>query len=344
MFSNRLKVARKMAGLSLEQLAERVGGITKQSLCNYENGTRKPDSTFLIKISNVLKVKPDFFFRENNVNLQSFEYRKKSSKLSQKEKNMIEEKVRDLLERYLELENLLGDFPRFENPLMNDSYKDIEQAVILLRSKWNLGNSPIKNLIETLEENGVRILEIDDDNDFDGLAVWDGICPNIVINSNKNDIVRRRMTVAHELGHLLFILPDNMTVKEKENLCFRFAGEFLIPRNVLIQELGEHRSSLTENELSHIKNEYGISIQGIIRHAYNIGIISKSMYINFCIKVRKNGWEKYEFGEYSGNESPVRNANMLFRAVSESIISSSKAASIANISESEFLKAMKILL
>ena len=60
-FANRLVSARKMAGLSLQTLADRLGNVvSKQSLNKYEQGKMKPDSDLVIAISNVLNVSYNF--------------------------------------------------------------------------------------------------------------------------------------------------------------------------------------------------------------------------------------------------------------------------------------------
>ena len=346
MFGDRLKAARKIAGLSLPKLANKLGDISKQSLSNYENNRRKPNSQILIRLAKELGIKPDFFVRESVIILKDFEYRKKS-KLSKQDKEMIEERSRDLLERYSELENLLGINANFVNPIRDFNLKnieDVEKAAQNLRDKWDLGINPIKNLVETLEDKEIKILQVDANISFDGLAVWNGNTPIIVVNKNINDIVRKRMTIAHELGHLLMKLNKVLSQKEKENYCFRFAGAFLIPKNVIIDELGGKRNQITKNEFIHLKNEFGISIQGLVRRAKDLEIISEVRYRNFCIKVRKIGWEKFELGEYVGDERPIRQDNLLYRAVTEEIISISKAAAIANKTIAELQGEIQILL
>ena len=69
-FGKRLTSARKMAGLSLQALADKLGNvITKQSLNKYEQGIMKPDSSILIALANILNVSVDFFFYEPLENL-----------------------------------------------------------------------------------------------------------------------------------------------------------------------------------------------------------------------------------------------------------------------------------
>ena len=65
-FGNRLKLARKMAGMSLQELSDALGNkVTKQALNKYELGEMKPTSEVLLALSKTLKVKPDYFLKRN---------------------------------------------------------------------------------------------------------------------------------------------------------------------------------------------------------------------------------------------------------------------------------------
>lgn len=56
-FGARLRAARKMAGLSMEDLAEKLGGvITKQAISKYEQGRMMPSPDILEKLVEVLKI------------------------------------------------------------------------------------------------------------------------------------------------------------------------------------------------------------------------------------------------------------------------------------------------
>ena len=153
-FGNRLKLARKMAGFSLQELANALENkVTKQSLNKYEMGLMNPSGDVLVAISSTLKVKTDYFLKRNQVELGEILFRKKAS-LPKKNEESIVEKVRDYVERYLEIENIVGTKTEFKNPLKNfkiANKKDVEQAAIKLRKEWDLGTDPIPNIIEMLE-------------------------------------------------------------------------------------------------------------------------------------------------------------------------------------------------
>ena len=337
-FSERLKSARIMKGYSLQDLADALDKrVSKQALNKYEQGLMKPDSEVLMLICNALEVRPDYFTRETSITLENVEFRK-LKKLSSKESARIKEKTIDILERYFELEDILGIDQQFVNPIADieiNSYEDVERAADKMREVWELGEDPLNNVIELLEDNNIKVIEIESEPEFVGLATWEGIKnPVVVVNSNLG-LDRKRFTVLHELGHILMKV-NHLPEKEREHYCHDFAGAMLIPKKSLIKELGPSRSQIYLNELIYLKKQFGASIQAIMFRAKHLGIVSESFFKNFMIHFSMMGYKKKEPGEFKGYEKSNRFKQLIFRAVAEEIISTSKAAALDNKKLAEF--------
>lgn len=344
-FGQRLRVARKMAGLSQEALAKATGDrVTKQAISKYEKGMMNPDSANLVAMSKALSVDTGFFYRKTNVKLNNIEFRKRA-RLGQKEKERIKYQAIDFLERYIEMEDILGQQIVFKNPIKKlkiASQDDIERAAEMLRIEWKVGKGPILKLIELLEEKGVRIYEIEADEAFDGLSAWAGAIPLIIINSKFTDLVRKRLTIVHELAHLMLKIADTEQ-KVKEKWCYKFAGAFLLPEEIIYSELGKSRRKITEWELKKIKGVYGISMWAIMARANNLEIITDNAYRGFCIYANKN-YRPEEPGAYRGKEKANRFDQLVYHAVAEDIITMSKGAELLNIKLSSFRSSFKIVL
>jgi Zn-dependent peptidase ImmA (M78 family)/DNA-binding XRE family transcriptional regulator len=344
-FGIRLASARKMAGMSLQQLSDDLDSVvTKQSLNKYEQDVMKPDSELLIKIASVLNVTIDYFFRETEVKLEGIEFRKKV-KLSKTEEESIKQKTIDFLERYFELENLLNLKSDFRNPLKRNKVKtleDIEEYATELRRVWELGLNPIVNVVEMLEDKHIKVFEIEAPDSFDGLSAYVNEIPVIVINKNF-DVVRRRFTALHELAHILLDFDKSIEEKGLEKLCHAFAGAFLIPKKSFIEEFTVQRNHISLEELKHIKSYYGISMQATMARAKNLNIINDYVYKNFSIHFNMLGYRKNEPGEYTGTEKSLRFQQLLYRAAAEEVISLSKAASLNNQNLSQFRKTFVVL-
>jgi Zn-dependent peptidase ImmA (M78 family)/DNA-binding XRE family transcriptional regulator len=341
LFSEKFKAARVLNGLSLQDLSDKLNKkVSRQALHKYEKGEVVPDSEMIGLLSEALKVRPDFFFRETKVDLGPIEFRK-LTRLPAKEENKLVEQVRDQLSRYLELEEIIALESSFENPVKGltiHSFDDADNAAQMVRKAWKLGCDPIFNCIELLEDNNIKVIEVESNEAFDGMQTWiNGNIPVIAINTAKiKSGDRKRFTVLHELAHLLLSFFEGITSKEKEKYCHQFAGAMLLPKETAIKELGLSRNKLMIQELGALKMQYGISIQAIVVRARDLKIISESYYTQFFFYINQMGWRAQEPYTYEGVEESYRFKQLLFRALAEELISISKAASLNNQTVAEF--------
>ncbi|WP_428655021.1 helix-turn-helix domain-containing protein [Runella sp.] len=339
--SERLAAARRMSGLSLQELSDRMGNaVSRQAIHQFEQGKAKPESDTLLLLAKALGVRLDYFYRDiaATVTLEKIEYRKKQ-KLTKAEETAIHEKAKDVLERYFELENLVDAQLIFESPLENviiHTQNDIEDMAELIRQKWQLGMKPIPSVIEMLEEKGIKVLEIDASESFQGLCANANGSLVVVINQNDDD-VRKRFTAIHELAHILLTFAENV---DTERFCHRFAAALLFPRQSVIEVFSNKRKKIALAELLQVKAYYGISIQATLIRLRDLDIITDATYKGFMIWMTKVGYRKKEPGIYKGVEKAMRFSQLLYRAAIEEVISLSKAASLGNQTLTEFRRTL----
>ena len=340
MFNTRLHRARKAAGLSLRDLGERVG-VSHASIKKYEDGDAMPSSDILLHLARALQVRTEYFFRPAPVVLEGIEYRKRSS-LPKKRLDAITHEVLDQIERRIELENLFPQSPvKSFAPAeeVNDqmtSMDQIEDVADRVRIAWNLGFDPIPDLIDVLETNGIRVfmIEADTENKFDGLAARVSGMPIVVVGRHwPGD--RQRFTLAHELGHLMLEgrLAQDL---DEEKACNRFAGAFLFPRESVRQELGGHRNAIELKELGLLKEEFGLSMAGILYRARDLDIISHAYREDQAKLFRVKGWFRKEPGQDYPAEKAHIFEQLVFHALAEDYIGESKAAELMNMPLQQF--------
>lgn len=333
-FPERFKAARKMNGFSLQDLSDALKNhYNKQHLQRLETGESKPDGETVKLLSRALHVQPDYFFRETIVSLEDLTFRK-LKKLPAREQEKVKARTTDFLERYLELEDMLGidnQIPFKPKSFQVKDELDVENAAIALRKNWKIGEDALPNIVEMLEENRLKVILLDADKSFSGMStIVDRKFGVIVLNQNREiPIVRQRFSALHELAHLYLDLHA-FEEKRVEKLCDHFAACMLILPSKLREKLGTRRSSFVMNELAIISGQYGMSMSAIAYHAYNLGIITTSYHKFFMIKYNQYKTRDKEFTIYSGKENSERLLQLLFRAVAEEIISTSKAASLYN--------------
>lgn len=336
MMQERLKQARKLRGFSLQELADAMGDITKQALSKFENGSAVPNSTRLIQMAGVLGVSPEYFFRTGTVELETVEFRKLAS-FGKTKQETVKEQVREHLERYLAVEQLLavdgsaGKNPPWKKRIPVNSAEEAEKAAEEIRKRWKLGEAPIANLTETMEENGIKVLALDTDEKFDGLcALVNGGEHAVVVSNSKRPGERQRFNLAHELGHLVMELPEAIhDTREEESLCHRFAGAFLFPASQVRINFGSHRQQVLLKEFLLGKEEWGISAQAILHRLHDLGIVSDAFYASTCKHWSARGFRKEEPGQLEA-EKTFRLKQLVLRALAEELISPSRGAELLN--------------
>ena len=351
----RMRVARKIAGLSLEDLSRRIDGrVTRQALSKYEQGRMSPSPEVLGRLEEVLDLKPRPPLPQPQpqplVPLtppvppapQSSSYLefRTNAPLPKKKEEALKQLALEYLARYEDLEQLLGRVIPFCNPIPgadNRTVDDIEKAAATVRRSWDLGLAPIGNFLEVLESHGIKVYEIrgmDGTQDFDGLAARSAGGYVIALNMDR-PADRIRFTAAHELAH---ILCDFDGAEDKERLCHVFAGAMLLPRTALEHELVHRRRKITLWELGAIKEKYGISLQAIMYRASELGLITPRHLRDFLETIRANDWSVTEPVAYRGKEESVRFKRLLNYAVAEKIIAMDQAAVLAGTSETKLRK------
>ncbi len=342
--SLRLQQARKMASLSLRGLADLVG-LSHAAIKKYEDGDVYPSSDVLLKIAKALNIRIDFFFRPIKYpSLKDVKFRKRK-KLSKKAEEIIKFDIINQIERRFELENLypfpaLASFKLPENiPLKITHLEEIESLAESLRDFWRLGRNPIHNLIDALENHGVRVFIVDSsENYFDGFSTVIDDQPIIVISSRwPGD--RQRFNLIHELCH--YILKNRLPSSiNEEQACNRFSGAFLIPKEVIFQVIGEKRHAIELPELILLKEQFQMSLAAICFRLRDLKVINESTFKQLMIRFRKQGWHLDEPGVKILPEKAHTFERMLFHALSEEYIGESKAAELLCCSLNQ-LKALR---
>lgn len=106
-FPERLRLLREESFLTQDELAKKLN-ISRQSISNYENGTRFPnDAQVLIKISQLFSVSVDYLIGISNIRFSfANEHIKKSFNTTEEGINCFIKKREALEELFLELDDM----------------------------------------------------------------------------------------------------------------------------------------------------------------------------------------------------------------------------------------------
>lgn len=342
MIGRRLKVARASSGLSLRELAERMGGlVTPQAIGKYERDEDMPGSRVLIGLATALQVSEGYLLSDEELVLEGVDFRKKTTA---KEEATVEARTIQMLERYLAIEDLLQlksvdwEQPR-SAPYPVGDIRDAEDAARSVREEWGLGHDPIPKLAELLEERGVKVLSLDLE-DIDGLAArvrrQGRDAARVVVVRRNIWAERKRFTLAHELGHMVMVPAPGV---DEEKAAHRFAGAFLMPADVVRAEVGAHRSSISLGELVALKKRFGVSVQAIAFRCRDLSIIDAKAFSALFREFTRRGWRTAPFEEPAvmqpEEEEPKRFERLCLRALAENVIGESRVAEMLGVSVRE---------
>jgi Zn-dependent peptidase ImmA (M78 family)/DNA-binding XRE family transcriptional regulator len=341
MIGNRLKRARESAGLSLRELEARINNqVSAQAIGKYERNEMMPGSTVLLALARVLGIPPDYLLNEREIELAGIDFRK-APQAGVKEERAVEALILDKVERYIELEELMPpsqkewNFPA-DSAFLVERIEDAEHAAEALRERWAIGTDPIPLMAELLEERGVKVIALELPENVSGSKAfvqrpgYEDV-PVIVVNQSHNG-ERQRFTLAHELAHLVLRFTD-LSDNDQEKAADRFAGAFLMAKEMMIRLLGENRTSISIGELAELKKIFKVSIASLVVRCHQLCIISKAMYGRLFGQIKALGWNGPQSKEPNRLEPevPQRMERMCLRAVAEGAISISKAAELLQV-------------
>lgn len=342
MIGKRLKQARDALGLSLRGLETAIQNqVSAQAIGKYERDEMMPSSTVLLALAKALNVTPEYLLSTREIELAGVDFRKEPQ-AGAKEERAVEAVVLDKVERYLEVEELFpGAEQLWSTPLKDEftihSLEDVEKAAEELRLIWNLGSDPIPCMAELLEEKGIKVIALDLPEEVSGSKAFvkrarqDNV-PVVVVNQKHNG-ERQRFTLAHELAHLVLRFTAMSDVDE-ERAANRFAGAFLMAKDMIYRLLGTNRKSISLGELAEIKKIFKVSIAALVVRCNQLGVMSRAAYGRLWAEIKALGWntqtstEPYPFPA----EVPQRMERLCLRAVAEGLVSESRAAELLQIS------------
>ena len=342
MFEQRLRLARKKAGWSMQGLAGRVSPkISAQAVSKYEAGKMMPSSAVLVGLAKALGVSLDFLMGGQVAAFKGIEFRK-HSQTSARDRARAEVIVTEKAEDYLAIEDILGLTPpsgAFDGiaPDVIESMEAVDDIALALRERWALGIDPIPSMAALLEDKGIMVIEADLPERFDGLACdiqrADGK-PDVqmIVVSTRANVERKRFSLAHELAHRIIRATGNADIR-LEKAMDRFAGAFLAPAPHIIEEAGWRRSGITRQELMRLKRLYGISAAAMLMRLGQAGILPQEAVAN-AFRGQARAWrteepEPFSDGEgFSALERPQRFERLVWRALGEKLISPVRAAQL----------------
>ncbi len=286
-----LETARRARGLTQEELAG-VAEVTQAALSRYEHDLRTPEPEVLTRIAAALGVTPDLLTRggrmEGGIAVGAHMRRRATAKATVWRE--LEARLNMLRLHTARLMDDVNMHTDRQVPTFDPSDVSPSAAARMLRIQWRIPVGPIHSLAAWLDAAGVLVVE----QDFgpaarvDGLSQWSGAYPIVLVNSAAPPD-RKRLTLAHELGHL--VLHTSYVDEHVEDQANEFAAELLMPADEIRPML---RQRLTLTRLVDLKRYWGVSIQAIVERAYRLGLLAAAQRMSLYKQLSARGMRTHE--------------------------------------------------
>jgi len=293
-------VARESRGLTQGELAELVG-TSQAKISRIEAGLLAVTSEGLSKIAAALGYRDSFFLESDELygidtsviyhrSLEtSLIYHRKQQTIPVKTLNRIHAVLnirRIHVERLLRSAHIepVKQFPRFDI----DEYESPESVAQAVRATWLLPRGPVVSVTKAIEDAGGIIVKVDfGTRQLDAVSQWiPGMPPLFFVNRDLPGD-RLRLSLAHELGHIVMHRTVNPEIEEQ---AFAFAAAFLMPRDAITPSL----DTVTPARLATLKPYWRVSMQAILKRATDLGAITERQARYVWMQLSTAGYRKRE--------------------------------------------------
>jgi Zn-dependent peptidase ImmA (M78 family)/transcriptional regulator with XRE-family HTH domain len=267
-----IALGRESRGLTQSALAE-TSGISQGHLSKMEAGLWPVGEQAVEKLSQVLRYPAAFFYQREPVygpGVSEFYHRKRQSASVL----LLRQAYAKINLFLIHLAKLLrtadigeSKIPKFEKGDLR-SVDEVAQAV---RSMWQLPPGPVLNVVQCIEDAGGIVIRCPFGTPLiDGISRWAPGLPPVFFINDEIPSDRARLTLAHELGHL--VLHD-APIPEMEDEANAFASEFLMPG----REIRRQFDKVSLPRLAALKPYWRVSMQALLYRAVDLGTVTDRM-------------------------------------------------------------------
>jgi Zn-dependent peptidase ImmA (M78 family)/transcriptional regulator with XRE-family HTH domain len=315
---HRITALRHIHGITQGELARRLG-VAQSFVSQVERGSRSvPDAVLGRAIDQFALPRAFFTIMPNEADMGPVTFRKNSRASALDERRIVE-----LFNEASRLYRHLGEASRYRTatlPNPSDFDADPERVAEAMRAAAGLGpDEPVGNAVRAVERLGVGVVDNLEDLDDTRQGHTAVSRPNHMADRPLIALVVqvpgavKRLTVLHELGHLIFDrdLTEPVSIRSREEKrAYRFASAYLLPARVVRERVSE---SVNLHGYLPLKADYGISVGAIIVRARDLGAISAERARSLQIQLAAQRW-RYDEPVNVPDERPLLLGQALARA------------------------------
>jgi Zn-dependent peptidase ImmA (M78 family)/transcriptional regulator with XRE-family HTH domain len=289
---DRLRQARELRGFTQTELS-RLIARSQGTVANLEKGLLVPSQELLAEIANHTSFPLSFFSTDLQVEIPA-----ESLMLRARAKATRKDLVSAC--RYAELvyEVVSCVLEHYSEPLPITIQRSSDSPVIAAQKARRLADlppdQPVPHVINAIERSGIVVLALPVKlAKIDAFSLWVGPEPKkpIIALCDGKPGDRLRWSLSHERGHLG--LHGNVTHlrAQEHDEADEFAAEFLLPEIAMRRELVP---PITLSGLAPLKLRWKVSIQALVRRAFELNIINQWQKQRLFEQIGAKGWKTRE--------------------------------------------------
>jgi Zn-dependent peptidase ImmA (M78 family)/transcriptional regulator with XRE-family HTH domain len=286
-----LALARESRGHTQIELA-RLLSISQAYVSKIESDLLEPSADVLARIAEVLDYPESFFFLTDPIygpGVTEFWHRKRKAATARQMRRIYAEINKRIIhvERLLRAAELPESFYRFDVEEF-DGPADVARAV---RSAWHLPPGPVVNLVQAVEAAGGLVIRCEFGTRLvDAVSRWVPGLPPMFFTNADLPADRERLTLAHEIGHIVMHRAPSPTMEEE---AFDFAAELLTPA----AEIAPYLEQPTLPRLASLKPMWKVSIAALITRAARLELIPERQARYLWMQMGRAGYREREPAE-----------------------------------------------
>ncbi|MGD0956155.1 MAG: XRE family transcriptional regulator [Candidatus Acidiferrales bacterium] len=277
----RLQEARKAAGMTQQQVADRLG-MARTTIVAIEKGERRVVPHELLQLASLYGRSVSSLVSKRAVTESLLTQFRANQRESGPGFDEATNELQSRSEDYVELERMVGApsanrFPPEYDTKGGPPERIAEDVATAERNRLGIGDGPIGNLRDRLETDvGIRVFYFPMESRIAGVFGFNDILGACVGVNSNHPRDRRNWTLAHEYGHFLMdryqvevtVLTTDRKFIGKERLADSFAKYFLMPASGLNRRFTEllraNEKGVTLADVCTLSNLYQVSVQALV--------------------------------------------------------------------------------
>lgn len=282
-------LAREANGMTQTDLAMQLG-VSQTLLSKIEAGVKPTTPPILQRLSVILDFPEEFFFQTDMIfgpGLGEFFHRRRQD-ISTKVIAKAHANINIVIMHMVRLLRSVDLPPVKIRPLLQDELGGPSSIAAAVRASWQIPAGPIANVIRTIEAAGGIVIRCNFGTpQIDAISRWvPGLPPLFFINESLA-VDRERMSLCHELGHLIMHAVPNDQMEAEAN---EFAGAFLIPED----DIAPHWGKVTIDRLAALKPYWRVSMAALLYRATELKKVSAPISKILWAQMNERGYKRQE--------------------------------------------------